>query len=318
MSKETKIEWCDSTVNPTSGCDGCELWNGKSVRSCYAGNLHETRLSASHPDKYARSFLEVRMIPGRMTAAANWNDLSGADRPDKPWLSGKPRHIFIGDMGDIMSKAVTDDYLRREVFDVMTSTNGSRHIWIVLTKLPARLANLSEAWGGLPSNCIAMTTVTNQRTLNLRVPELLRVNARRHGLSCEPLLGPINIPDEYLFNDPRGFLRSINWIIAGGESGSNPRPMHPSWPESIGQSCFAHCIPFFFKQWGRYRPLTTEDWDKAELAGSEPEWIWVNALGESYDEEHPRKPSDEQMILDPKQTKGHRILNRIIHSGFPA
>ena len=109
----TKIQWCDSTINGSSGCDGCELWNNKN-RNCYAGIMHETRLAKSLPDFYTAHFSEVRMIPGRYARAANWKDLTGLARPEKPWLDGKPRHIFVGDMADTFSKAVTTEYLKQE------------------------------------------------------------------------------------------------------------------------------------------------------------------------------------------------------------
>lgn len=280
MAKETPIEWCDSTVNPSSGCDGCELWNGSSVRLCYAGILHESRLAKSCPDKYAASFSEVRMIPGRLSAAANWPDLSGVERPDKPWLNGRRRHIFVGDMGDFMSRAITDDFLRREVFDVMVSPAGSRHVWMLLTKIIARLADLSEKMGGLPDNCIAMTTVTNQRTADLRVPHLLRVKCKTRGISAEPLrgavdfnsslggtkwmggsrgctgmhrgIGTLDCPLELHHHHDDRCQKGIDWIVTGGASGSDAAPAHPDWFRSLRDQCAAAMVPFFLKQWGEW------------------------------------------------------------------
>ena len=108
MGRETEIQWCDSTINPTTGCDGCELWS-KNDRSCYAGNYHEARLASAMPVLYAKDFNEVRLVEGRVKQAANWADLMGVDRigmkhvSDKPWLSKYPRIIFISDMGDAPS-----------------------------------------------------------------------------------------------------------------------------------------------------------------------------------------------------------------------
>src|SRR5437667_9313219 len=104
MSEKTKIQWCDSTANPTMGCDGCELWNPKTgVRTCYAGMLH-TRWP-NHRG-FAKDFLVPEMFPGRMEKAAAWPDLNGKDRPGSPWLDGLPRLIFISDMGDSLSKRI--------------------------------------------------------------------------------------------------------------------------------------------------------------------------------------------------------------------
>lgn len=87
MAVKTKIQWCDSTVNPTMGCDGCEIW-GSLRRSCYAGTLH-TRFGGV-TQGYAPTFEEVTMVPGRMAQAASYSDLTDKSRPDKPWLLFQP------------------------------------------------------------------------------------------------------------------------------------------------------------------------------------------------------------------------------------
>jgi protein gp37 len=245
--KETNISWCDSTINPSSGCDMCELWS-KNDRTCYAGQLHETRLAKSLPKLYAASFSEVRMIPGRMAQAANWSDMRGKDRPEKPWLNGYPRTIFIGDMGDILSRAVTDEYLMNEVFAQVTSKNGSRHFWYLLTKRPRRLAELSERMGGLPANVMAMTTITNQKTADARLLWLVKVKAVYKGISAEPVRGRINLYRSL----PPTFDHGINWLICGGVSGANGEEMPDEWAEAMLDWCEApgQHVKFFFKQRG--------------------------------------------------------------------
>lgn len=276
MGRETNIEWCDSTINGSSGCDGCELWSPQK-RTCYAGVLQQNRLSKSMPKLYDVDFRKVRMIPGRYAQAASWSDLRGVDRPDKPWLNGKPRCIFVGDMGDTFSRDVTDDYLTRELLGAITSKQGQRHFWMLLTKRPRRLAELSVKWGGLPENVMAMTTVTDQKTANIRVPQLLQVKCHWRGLSCEPLLGPVDLMDlpfggpcescehPVSMNSLTGYtvckglcdgpeLARIDWVIAGGESGTNAQPMHPHWARNLRDDCGEYGVPFFFKQWGAYAP----------------------------------------------------------------
>jgi protein gp37 len=265
---ETNIEWSDSTVNPTTGCEGCELWNGKDERSCYAGNLHEVRLAKSFPALYDEDFQVVRHAPGRMKKAAAWPDLRGKERPEKPWLDGKPRHIFVGDMGDFCSRSVSDDYIRSEILDVIDSPDGGRHFWLLLTKQIKRLAEISEKVGGLPDNCMAMTSVTGQSFADLRIPWLLKTRCKWRGVSGEPLLGPIDLakwtdacgyycdhqPDPedgiYYGYGHRPDRSKINWIIVGGASGPHARPMHPDWARSLRDQCQAAGVPFFFKQWG--------------------------------------------------------------------
>jgi len=249
MGREANIQWCDSTVNGTSGCDGCELWN-KQVRTCYAGILHETRLAPgfarTRPDLYARDFSEVRIIPGRFAEAAKWPDLSGIPRIYKPWLNGWPRCIFVGDLGDFLSEGVPYDFLERELLGAMLSQEGKRHVWMLLTKRPSRLAALSNAWNGLPDNCIAMTTITDQKTANLRIPELLRVKAKRRAVSAEPLLGPIDI------EETKGWWGGIGIevLIAGGASGNGAQPCQVEWFDSLRKGCSRSGVKFFLKQLG--------------------------------------------------------------------
>lgn len=243
--KLTNIGWTHSTINGSSGCDGCELWNDL-THTCYAGQVHQNRLALSLPHIYARNFGEVRMIPGRFEQAAKWGLPSPAENADKPWFVGQPRHIFVGDMGDFLSDAVTDDFLERELLAAVTSKAGQRHVWQWLTKRPARLAQLSEKWGGLPDNVVAMTTVTNQRTAAVRIPELLKVRCAVRGISAEPLLGPVDLT-EWIYTKP------LHWVIVGGESGTKCRPMDPQWARTLRDHCASAGVAFFFKQWGGVR-----------------------------------------------------------------
>lgn len=251
--KQTNIGWTHSTINGSSGCDGCELWNDL-TRTCYAAQVHQNRLALSLPHLYARDFGDVRMISGRFEQAAKWGLPTPAENADKPWFVGKPRHIFVGDMGDFLSDAVTDDFLERELLAAVTSKAGQRHVWQWLTKRPARLARLSKKWGGLPDNVVAMTTVTNQRTADVRIPELLKVRCKTRGVSAEPLLGPV----DFDFGHPKwrtaeSYHSYIHWVIVGGESGAGCRPMQAEWARSIRDQCAAANVAFFFKQWGGVR-----------------------------------------------------------------
>lgn len=254
MGEKTNIEWSDSTTNPSSGCDGCELWN-EVIKACYAGNLHEKRLYPgfrdTRPELYAPTFDEVRMIPGRMKQAAAWSDLRGKERAHKPWLSGLPRVIFVGDMGDFMSRAVTDDYFKTEILGNITSKAGSRHFWMLLTKRPGRLANISESLGGLPDNVMAMTTITTQKTADARIPELLRIKCRWRGLSAESLLEEIKIKQWALGSHHDANCNPfISLAICGGESGANARECNLQWLRSFVRQCKDANTACFVKQWG--------------------------------------------------------------------
>jgi protein gp37 len=123
VSKVTNIQWCDSTCNPTMGCDGCELWSPQR-KTCYAGMLH-TRFGGTNPG-YAPRFDKVKLFPGRMAEAAAWSDLSRKQRKAKPWLDDMPRMIFVSDMSDALSKRVSFSFLHREIVAVAASELGHR------------------------------------------------------------------------------------------------------------------------------------------------------------------------------------------------
>lgn len=247
MGRNTAIEWCDSTVNPTSGCDGCELWNCETGGTCYAAKIHN-RFAGRNPG-YPGRFEEVRCHPGRMLQAAHWPDLTGKRRSGKPWLDGRPRHIFIGDMSDNFSRSVPLQYLLDEVIANVISEAGQRHRWLWLTKRPKRMLEFSmqlSEWNiAWPDNLMAMTSVTDRITANGRVPPLLDVHCLPHGLSIEPLLGRVGPWQEWF-----RFIDRIDWVIIGGESGPAARACDLDSMALIVQRCRASHVPVFVKQVG--------------------------------------------------------------------
>lgn len=266
MSKNTKIQWCDSTVNPTMGCDGCELWD-RNRKSCYAGILHMRFGGATKG--YAPSFEEVTLFPGRIAEATRWSDLRGRNRPDKPWLDGLPRLIFVSDMSDALSKVVTFDYLKDEVIANVTSEQGRRHHWLWLTKRPKRMAEFS-AWlrdRGVewPSNVWTGTSITSQKTAS-RIKHLVNVGDEEtiHFLSVEPQVENIDLD---------GWLPKVDWLIHGGESGHGARTFDLRWATDLIERCRNHDVPYFLKQLGSQvvdgsMRLTFED----NHAGDWDEW----------------------------------------------
>lgn len=243
MSNTTKIQWCDSTCNPTMGCDGCELWT-RQVKKCYAGTLH-VRFGGSSKG-YAPSFKEVTTFPGRMEVASRWSNLQGSKRPEKPWLNGMPRLIFVSDMSDSLSSTVTFEYLMDEVVANVLSPLGNRHHWLWLTKRPDRMANFSK-WlseNGLewPKNLWAGTSVTSQKTTS-RIQHLLKVGdaSTARFLSVEPQHENIDLSK---------WLPKLDWIIQGGESGHGAVPFDIEWARSLSKQCRLHGVPYFLKQLG--------------------------------------------------------------------
>ena len=215
MSSTSSIEWTDATWNPVTGCTkvspGCA--------HCYAETFAERfRGVPGHP--YEQGF-DVKLWRARLALPLEWK---------------RPRMIFVNSMSDLFHDAVPDEFIR-EVFQVMERADW--HTFQVLTKRPERTAALSEslAW---PANVWMGTSVENQR-FTTRIDSLRQTAARVRFLSCEPLLGPLQLD-----------LTEIDWVIVGGESGPRARPMRADWARSVRDQCRAVGVPFFFKQWGAH------------------------------------------------------------------
>jgi len=99
-----------------------------------------------------------------------------------------------------------------------------------------------------------------------RIDELLKCPAALRFVSCEPLLGPIDLTpwlslDQWLvnpLNQSGAVPATLDWILVGGESGPEARPMHPQWARDIRDQCLAAGVPFFFKQWGAWAHIPSD------------------------------------------------------------
>jgi protein gp37 len=128
--------------------------------------------------------------------------------------------------------------------------------WLLLTKRPHNVRSMTP-WGDTwPENVWLGTTVENQTWADKRIPSLLENPAKVRFLSCEPLLGILDL-ENYFDPSPS---RSLHWVIAGGESGARSRPMNPEWVRSLRNTCQQAGVAFHFKQWGHWAPeeLLTE------------------------------------------------------------
>lgn len=217
MGDQTHIEWTDATWNPVTGCTkvsaGC--------KHCYAARMAR-RLQAMGVARYANGF------------TVTWHP----DVLRQPLMWQKPRRIFVNSMSDLFHPAVPEAFIG-EVFGIMQQT--PHHTYQVLTKRPERLAALADRLP-FPSNVWMGTSVESRDVLD-RVDWLKRVPSAVRFLSCEPLLGPLG---------PLA-LDGIDWVIVGGESGPQARPMRAEWALDLRDQCVARGIPFFFKQWGGVR-----------------------------------------------------------------
>lgn len=211
---ESSIEWTELTWNPTTGCD--KLSSG--CKFCYA-EIMSRRLKAMGVKKYADGF-SIRTHEAALSIPYGWK---------------KRAMVFVNSMSDLFHKDVPEEFIQR-VFTVM---NECPHLTFqVLTKRGNRLAEVAPRLNWTPN--IWMGVSVESSDVKHRIDSLAKVPAAVRFLSCEPLLGPL----------PRLKLKSIDWVIVGGESGARPRPMAETWATNIRDQCESKDVAFFFKQWG--------------------------------------------------------------------
>ena len=199
---------------------------------------------------------------------ASWNPIVGcqlaSDRVLKqPMRWQKPKLIFVNSMGDLFADGVGPESVNL-AFTVMALS--PHHRFQLLTKRPEQMRRHIERFcrEGVRSrlgkvrpdvfplkNLWVGTSVENQATARARVPTLCETPARVRFVSCEPLLGPVSL-ERYL--TPSGAGGGVDWVIVGGESGPEARPMRPEWAREIRDACMRRRVPFFFKQWGEWAP----------------------------------------------------------------
>lgn len=164
------------------------------------------------------------------------------DLIDLPRGWRQPRIIFVNSMSDLFHEDIPLDFIRR-VFDTIAAC--PQHTFQILTKRGQRLAELAAVlpW---PKNVWMGVSVEDLRVLD-RIDYLRAVPATVRFLSCEPLLGPLDLLP----------LAGVHWVIVGGESGPRARPIRPEWVTSILKQCRSAGVAFFFKQWGGVRKNCT-------------------------------------------------------------
>lgn len=266
MASETAIGWTDHTFNPWWGCTkvhtGC--------KNCYAETL-DARWGGDHwGPRNPR-----RMVLGEWNKPAKWNAQAGS--------AGKTRRVFCASMCDLFEdydgpvvdqrgnqvemryhpgRFWTVPTLRFRVFDIIADT--PHLLWLLLTKRPENVTRMvPPAWlDRWPDNVMTGTSPCDQETADTAIPNLLRVPGRRF-LSCEPLLGPVDLTAGK--GGKVSPMRGLDWVITGGESGPGHRDCEPAWQESIVDQCVAAGVPVFVKQDagtkpGRQGRLTDRVW----------------------------------------------------------
>ncbi len=213
----SKIEWTDATWNPVTGCTklsaGCA--------HCYA-EVMTRRLTAMGVEKYRNGFMVA----------------THEDALDEPRKWHKPRTIFVCSMSDLFHKDVPFEFVDM-VMQVIRET--PQHRYQLLTKRADRMESYFQN-REVPGNVWLGVTVEVQAS-KARIDCLRTIqNAPIKFLSCEPLLEDLGALD----------LTGIDWIIVGGESGRQARPMKEEWVLNIKAQCEAANKAFFFKQWGTW------------------------------------------------------------------
>jgi len=225
MGADTAISWTDSTFNPWWGC----MKIGPACEFCYA-EAFDKRTGGAHWGTDAEY---------RVFGEKHWNEPMKWNA--KAASTGHGQRVFTGSMCDVLDKR---------------APTGERvKLWRLIRNTPALTWQIvSKRWGNAPDmlpedwsdgypNAWPIATVVNQVEVDRDIPKLLRVPARVHGLSMEPLLGPCNI---------RPFLgaNKVNWVIVGGESGHHARPLDMAWVRDLRDQCADAGVAFFFKQRG--------------------------------------------------------------------
>lgn len=243
--QESKIEWTDATWNPVRGCTkvsaGC--------KHCYAETFAE-RWRGIPGHAFEQGF-DLRLVPEKLGEPLKWK---------------APKRIFVNSMSDLFHEDVPFEYIDK-VFAVMAVCE--QHTFQVLTKRPERMAEYCSQWKECRSivdprptendflqpwplpNVHLGTSVENQEAAGKRIPHLMLTPATVRFLSCEPLLGPVDLRG-YLCN-PETSLTAIHWVIIGGESGHHARPMELEWARELVAQCKAAQVPVFMKQLGGTR-----------------------------------------------------------------
>lgn len=336
----SKIEWTDrSDWNPIRGCtrvsEGCRNCYAEGIAARFSGPGQPFHGFAERTAKGPRWTGKVQLVEDRLTLPLRWK---------------KPARIFASSTSDIFHESLPDEAIDR-IFAVMAL--ATQHTFQVLTKRPERMREyLSDPARKALMSCDATAlagkklgpgaiitpyplpnvwlgvSVEDQATADERIPHLLATPAARRFLSCEPLLGPVDLGRVYATKDQHGTylheapILALDWVIAGGESGPNARPMHPDWARSLRDQCQAAGVPFFFKQWGEWVPVcgAVDAWD----VGDDPEQSrfkhrdWENGnWGDDYYPAWHDETEDDTVFRIGKARAG-RLLDGREWSEFPA
>lgn len=240
MAENSKIEWTDHTFNPWEGCQKV----GPGCDHCYA-ETRNARFGGGQAVNWGPG------APRKRTSAANWRKPLAWNRDAGAFYAqhGRRQRVFCSSLADVFDNAV-DPTWRRDLFDLIELTPNLD--WLLLTKRIGNVVRMppTHDWAAR-GNVWLGATICNQSEADRDIPKLLAVPARRRFLSMEPLLGPVDLGHSCRL---AAFHTTelLDWVIVGGESGPEARPMNPRWAADLRDQCQAAGIPFLFKQWGEW------------------------------------------------------------------
>lgn len=309
MAENSKIEWTDATMNP---------WRGCTKVSAGCANCYAETLSGRNPKVlgvWGPNGTRVVAAESQWKEPLRWERLAREGRlPDgSPNPDGHRPRVFCASLADVFEGPETMPAnawaaVEQARYRLWATIFLTPHLdWLLLTKRPENIIGPNQhIWSpGSRANAVDWvqrmagedaarryyaadwplpnvwlgTSVENQAAADERIPHLLKAPARVRFLSCEPLLGAVDLTSYGVgTNQPwhdwlngiverPGLYRrpgeKVDWVIVGGESGPNARPMHPDWARSLRDQCQAAGVAFFMKQWGEFAPVH-------ELRASEP------------------------------------------------
>ncbi len=286
MAETSSIEWTDSTWNPWIGCTRIS----PACDHCYAAHSAPARIQGVNWGAGEQR---------KRTTDRNWSQPLRWQRQSAAFFAanGRRQRVFCASLADIFDNQVDVQWLV-DVLAVLKQTPDLD--WLLLTKrigivvnrlraaaahaegLPnsAELAAWIRAWvdGQPPANVWIGATVCNQDEATRDIPKLLAVPAATRFLSIEPLLGPISLRGIATGEaDSLEGAARLSWVIVGGESGTQARPMHPAWPQQLRDECAEAGIPFLFKQWGEWHTAAyNASTGRAVFRQFENHQHWVN------------------------------------------
>ena len=254
--KDSKIAWTDATFNPWWGCSrvspGCE--------HCYAEQFATVR------HKLPVWGVDAERKP---MSEAYWREPLKWNREAEK--TGVRRRVFCASMADVFELLPERNVAGRAVQDAARARlwpliEATPHLdWLLLTKRPENVSRLTPWFGAWPANIWLGVTAEDQRRADERIPILLSIQARVRFVSHEPALGAVRFPwrwcvrchvepsrhaETHLHCHDDGWVRQLDWIITGGESGPGARPYDLAWARQVVEHGAASGTAVFVKQLG--------------------------------------------------------------------